>query len=115
MGAGESSMQTVGGWNIILREESTTLSPDPEGAVVFTFDREGRPVAWSEEGSLYKRSLASEVHGRRVEEGVRRRWTVPPEEAAARFERLLRRVAELPRRGLDPEARVRLEEIGRWT
>src|SRR5512141_387787 len=115
MGAGESSMQTVGGWNIILREESTTLSPDPEGAVVFTFDREGRPVAWSEEGSLYKRSLASEVHGRRVEGGVRTRWTVPPGEAAERLGRLLRRVAALPRHGLDSEARIRLEEITGWS
>ena len=108
-------MQTVGGWNIILREESTTLSPDPGGAVVFTFDREGRPVTWSEEGSLYKRSLASEVHGRRVEGGVRRRWTVSPEEAVAWFERLLSRVAEMPQRGLDAEARIRIEEIRRWT
>ena len=40
-------METVGGWNLILRDGATTLSPDPGGAVVFTFDREGRPIAWS--------------------------------------------------------------------
>jgi hypothetical protein len=108
-------MQTAAGWNVILRRESTTLSPDPVGAEVLTFDREGRPVAWSEQGSLYKRSLGSELHGRRVDEKGRHRWKVAPAEALSLFARLLARVADLPAAALDEEGRSRLEEIGRWT
>jgi radical SAM superfamily enzyme YgiQ (UPF0313 family) len=108
-------MQIAGGWNVILREESTTLSPDPGGAVVCAFDREGRPVAWSEEGSLYKRTLASEVHGRRVDEEGRHRWRVSRDEAILLFRRLLDRVGEVPAEELDDAGRTRLEEIRRWT
>jgi hypothetical protein len=108
-------VQSAAGWNIILREESTTLSPDPRGAEVLTFDREGRPVAWSEKGNLYKRSLASELHGRRVDDDGRHRWRIPPEEAEALLARLLARVAELPAAMLDAEVRRRIEQIRRWT
>ncbi len=108
-------MQSVAGWNVILREDSTTLSPDPGGAVVYTFDREGRVIAWSEKGNLYKRSLASEIHGRRVDEKGRRRWRVPPEEAETLLSRLQARLDELPAEALDPEGRKRIGEIRDWT
>jgi radical SAM superfamily enzyme YgiQ (UPF0313 family) len=108
-------MQSAGSWSIILREESTTLSPDPAGGVAMAFDREGRPVAWSEGGNLYKRSLASEIHGRRVDEGGRRRWKVAPEDAAPLLGRLLGRIAEVPSGDLDPAGRERLDEILKWS
>jgi radical SAM family protein len=108
-------METVGGWNLILREATATLSPDPEGAVVFTFDAEGRPIAWSEDGILYKRSLASVLHGRRDGKEGRSRFVVPADETAVCFGRMLARVAAAPRAAFSPEGRRRLEEILAWT
>lgn len=46
------SLLSAGGWNVIVRDDTTTISPDPEGATVFTFDLEGRPIAWSEGWNL---------------------------------------------------------------
>ena len=108
-------METSGGWNVILREDSTTLSPDPAGGVVSAFDLEGRPIAWSEEHNLYKRTLASEVHGRRHEGDRRRRWIVPQDEARGLFGRLLARVGGLPAGRLGVAARERLRAILAWT
>src|SRR5262245_2185565 len=108
-------METVGGWSLILREATTTLSPDPEGAVVFTFDAEGRPIAVSEDGTLYKRSLASVLHGRRDETEGRVRFVVPEGESAALYRRMLARVAMAPRTRFSPEGRWRLETILAWT
>ena len=66
---------------------STTLSPTREEVV--GFDLEGRPVHWFVGGETYKRSLASEVFGRRTVGGARRRWRVEPYEAERLFERAL--------------------------
>lgn len=108
---------SAGGWNVIVRGDSTTISPDPEGAIVFTFDLEGRPIAWSEDGTLYKRSLASEIHARRQAGPgeLRLRWVVPPDEAAALLRRLLANVAETPAAALDDEGLRRVADIRRWT
>jgi radical SAM superfamily enzyme YgiQ (UPF0313 family) len=54
---------------------------------VVAFDREGRPQSWLVGGRTYKRSLASEIFGRRSEGGTRRRWRVPEEDARAHFAR----------------------------
>lgn len=105
----------IGDWTFAWRDESTTLSPDPDHATVFSFDLEGRPISWFEDGRLYKRSLASEVHGREQIRGPRRRFVVPPEEAAGMFERILRRVAGAPIPSLDGDLRARLLDILRWT
>ncbi len=79
---------------------STSLSPS-RGEVV-GFDLEGRPVHWFEEGETYKRSLASDVFGRRKEAGVRRRWRVPTHEA----ERLFARALEVAQEALDLRGEV---------
>jgi hypothetical protein len=111
------TLVSAGGWNVIVRDDSTTISPDPEGAIVFAFDLEGRPIAWSEDGTLYKRSLASEIHARRQAGPgeVRRRWVVPEEEAAALLQRLLAKAAGTPPAALDDEGLARLADIRRWT
>jgi hypothetical protein len=111
------TLTSAGGWNVIVRDDATTISPDPEGAIVFTFDLEGRPIAWSEGGTLYKRSLASEIHARRQSGpgAVRSRWVVPPDDAPALLRRLLEKVAEAPAAALDDEGLRRLAGIRRWT
>src|SRR5262245_60532474 len=102
-------------WTCAWREESTTLSPDPEHATVYSFDLEGRPISWFVDERLYKRSLASEVHGRDQLHGARRRFVVAPEQAAEMFERILTSVASAPTASLDAALRHRLEDILRWT
>ena len=105
----------IGDWTFAWREESTTLSPDPDHATVWSFDLEGRPISWFERERLYKRSLASEVHGREQLRGPRRRFRVSPEDAAAMFERILHCVAAAPSASLDPALRARIDDILRWT
>ena len=53
---------------------ATTLSRNRREVV--SFDLEGRPQSWMSAGRTFKRSLASEVFGRRTVDGVRRRWRV---------------------------------------
>jgi len=108
-------METAGGWSLVVRDASTTLSPDPAGAVVFTFDADGRPIAWSDGGTLYKRSLASEIHGRRVDAGGRARFVVPATAAAGLFGRLLAQVGTAPAAAFGEAGRRRIEAILAWT
>jgi hypothetical protein len=108
-------METTGGWTLVVRDASTTLSPDPAGAVVFTFDADGRPIAWSDGGTLYKRSLASEIHGRRDAATGRARFVVPTTEAAGLFGRLRARVAAAPAASFGGTGRRRIEAILAWT
>jgi hypothetical protein len=108
-------METAGGWSLVVRDAWTTLSPDPAGAVVFTFDADGRPIAWSDGGTLYKRSLASEIHGRRADAAGRARFVVPGTEAAGLFGRLLARVAAAPAAAFSEAGRRRIEAILAWT
>lgn len=99
---------------------STTLSPSREEVV--GFDLEGRPVHWFVGGETYKRSLASEVFGRRTVGGVRRRWRVEPAEAERLFERaasVARQAAARPENlvasGAVEVLSGRLERAARWT
>lgn len=82
-GVAPDSQQRTGGWLAAVHAGSTTLSPD-RGTVI-GYDLEGRPHHWLVEGETFKRSLASDVFGRRSEAGVRRRWRVEPRDATALF------------------------------
>ncbi|MEJ2359038.1 MAG: hypothetical protein P8Y13_13310, partial [Deinococcales bacterium] len=75
---------------VSLQAAATTLSRNRREVV--SFDAEGRPQSWMVEGRTYKRSLASEVFGRRTVDGVRRRWRVDVADAEAHF-RLAQEVA----------------------
>ena len=129
---GSGSDTKEGAFLVSLQPGATTLSRNRREVV--SFDLEGRPQSWMSGGQTFKRSLASEVFGRRTVEGVRRRWRVDPDDAAAHFvlaaeaagaahETLaaggLRRSDGAQLRGLDePEARElsdRLERILAWT
>lgn len=72
-------------WHVAVQPGATVLSPRRD--VVLSLDLEGRPRSWFVAGETFKRSLASDVYGRRTVDGVRRRWRVPPAEAAAAFAR----------------------------
>lgn len=118
---------------VSLGPGATTLSRDRSEVV--TFDLEGRPQTWVVGGRTYKRSLASDVFGRRTVEGVRRRWRVDASDADTHFrhagqvaaaaeralaEGRLRRAEGAHRwRELSPseaaELTHRLRSIGRWT
>jgi hypothetical protein len=104
---------SVGSWLISAKAHSTSISPDRRH--VYSFDLEGRPLSWYEDGRLYKRSLASEVHGRERNGGKRLRWRVRPDEAATLFRDMLDRLAGAPLRGLPSDARQRLETILGWS
>ena len=116
-----------------LQPGATALSRNRREVV--SFDLEGRPISWMVDGHTYKRSLASEIYGRRTQDGVRRRWRVDPHDAAAHFERAreaaaaaaaaLRRDALRRSQGKDrfralgeeeaAEMARRLERIRAWT
>jgi len=107
------------GWRVAVQRGATVLSPTPDEVV--TLDLEGRPSSWFRAGRTYKRSLASAVVGRRSEGGVRRRWSVREDEAAAHFERA-RSVADAARTanvrvaaGLGTELVARLDRALTWT
>jgi radical SAM superfamily enzyme YgiQ (UPF0313 family) len=98
---------------VSARERSTCVSPDR--ATVYSFDREGRPLSWFERGRVYKRSLASDVHGRERISGARRRFKLTRREAIERFEVMRECVARASAMGLDEEAAGRIERILSWT
>ncbi|MFO7546734.1 MAG: radical SAM protein [Trueperaceae bacterium] len=75
--------QGTGEWLAAVHAGATTLSPNR--ATVVGFDLEGRPHHWLVAGETFKRSLSSEVFGRRTEAGVRKRWRVESRDAAALF------------------------------
>lgn len=97
---------------------STTLSPSRSEVV--GFDLEGRPVHWYVDGRTFKRSLASEVFGRRSVAGARQRWRVEPGEAEQLFGRAVE-VARLAAGGAvevaggSSELGARLDRILAWT
>lgn len=72
-------------WHVAVQPGATVLSPRRD--VVLSLDLEGRPRSWFVAGETFKRSLSSDVYGRRTVDGVRRRWRVPVEEAEAAFAR----------------------------
>ncbi|MFC6592650.1 hypothetical protein ACFP81_12045 [Deinococcus lacus] len=78
---------------------------------VYSFDLEGRPLTWFESGTLYKRSLGSEVLGRRQEGGQRQRWKVPDHQIAPHFDRL--HTAVLAALAAQPEPE--LQRAAAWT
>ena len=93
--------------------------------MVAAFDLEGRPTSLFTAGSTYKRSLASDVYGRRSEDGVRRRWRVAAEQAQALLAEALE-VAAAARAALERGESIvaleqaatlaeRLERITSWT
>ncbi len=99
---------------------STSLSPSRSEVV--GFDLEGRPIHWFRDGETYKRSLASEVFGRRREGGARRRWRVPSEDAEGLFARALAVAreaqgspADIAVTGNGGELARRLERVLAWT
>ena len=71
--------------------------------------------AWFDGGRTFKRSMASEVHGRERRGGVRRRWVLDEPEARQQFAGLLERVAQAPRDRLAEAVRTRLDVIRSWT
>ena len=88
------AVRKSGDWIFSSKVHSTSVSPDRQ--TVFSFDLEGRPLFWYQEDRLYKRSLASEVYGRKHSDGEKRFWRVSPDEALLLFEQVLRRVAKAP-------------------
>lgn len=113
-------------WRVAMRSAATTLSPRRD--VVVAFDLEGRPTSLFAGGDTYKRSLASDLYGRRTEGGARRRWRVPSEQVAGLLDRALTVAAEA-RHALDRGERLpgvagpaadatlaaRLDAIEAWT
>jgi hypothetical protein len=115
--------RTGTGWLVSVQDGATTMSPSRDAVVAF--DLEGRPSSWFREGHTFKRSLASQVFGRRTVSGVRRRWRVPDADITAHFARALAVARDLhDRRGHERGAELdvdttaldeRLERILAWT
>jgi hypothetical protein len=107
-------------WRVAVHEAATTLSPSRD--LVVAFDLEGRPTSWFRGGETFKRSLSSDVVGRRTVDGERRRWTAPEPRAEELLE-LAREVASEARAAgaarLAPddaaELDARLVRILAWT
>ena len=112
-----------GGWLIALHEGATTLSPARDEVVAY--DLEGRPSSVFRRGDTFKRSLASELFGRRSEHGARRRWRVGDADARELLERAPALAAEamvaldagepLVDEGDADALRCRLERMLTWT
>ncbi len=110
-------------WLVSVQDAATTLSPDRR--TVIAFDLEGRPTSWFTGGDTFKRSLASDVYGRRSVDGDRRRWRVDQTAADALFDDAIRvagAAREASRRGEPLVERAqaeklaaRLETILAWT
>jgi hypothetical protein len=114
------STPSAAGWLVAVHEAATTLSPSRDE--VIAFDLEGRPISWFRAGETFKRSLASEVFGRRSEHGDRKRWRVDDAIAQELFARAGTVAAEA-RAALeggapltdDPaELTARLDRIAAW-
>ncbi|MBS3933612.1 MAG: radical SAM protein [Truepera sp.] len=82
-----------GDWLLGAQAAATVISPNRQE--VYSFDLQGRPLSWFLRGTVYKRSLASRVFGRRREDGVRQRWELSEEAAAAQFVAVLKSVGPL--------------------
>jgi radical SAM superfamily enzyme YgiQ (UPF0313 family) len=107
-------------WHVALQPGATVLSPARDE--VLSLDLEGRPRTYFVRGRTYKRSLASELFGRRTVAGVRRRWRVPDAEATGLFARAAEVVATASAEAgaVVPSARrpefvARLERARSWT
>ncbi len=114
-------------WRIAVQPGATVLSRSRREVV--SYDLEGRVGSWFLDGTVYKRSLASEVVARRSEasptpaaaRGPRHRWAVPADEADALFRRaaVLADAAEgavdaVPAAARDA-LRARLHEARAWS
>ena len=102
-----------GEWLLDTQAAATVVSPNRQE--VYSFDLEGRPISWLVRGTVYKRSLASRVFGRRREDGVRRRWELPHDEAAAQFAAALERLKPIMAESLSRIILDRLARILSWT
>ncbi len=100
-------------WLLDAKAASTAISPNRQE--VYSFDLAGRPISWFSQGKAYKRSLASNVFGRKTIGGKRRRWQLSNAEALIQFERVLSWAKAL--RETQPENSIsgRLEHILAWT
>ena len=110
----------VRSWQVALQPGATVLSPVRDE--VLSLDLEGRPRTYFVRGRTYKRSLASELFGRRTVAGVRRRWRVPEAESDALFARAaevvaaaLKEAAMAQPAARRPELVARLERALAWT
>jgi hypothetical protein len=80
-------------WRIAVQPGATVLSPSRREVV--SYDLEGRVRSWFLDGTVFKRTLASDVVARRTEgstsgaraRGPRHRWAVPTADADALFAR----------------------------
>lgn len=102
-----------GDWLLDAQAAATVISPNRQE--VYSFDLEGRPLSWFVRGTVYKRSLASRVFGRRREGGVRRRWELSEEAAAAQFVAVQKSVELLMAEPLPRVFLERLAGIRSWT
>lgn len=103
---------TSGDWILNAGPFSTTLSPDRESS--YSFDLEGRPLSWLIRETLFRRTLASEVHGRSGQGAGRQRWRLSGEETRAALAAVAACAAAAPRPEAGSELEARLETIRRW-
>jgi hypothetical protein len=104
-------------WRVALQPGATVLSPS-RGEVV-SYDLEGRVRSWFVDGTVFKRTLASEVVARRSARGAaptdprgpRHRWAVPNDEADALLARAAA-VAEAAHGASDAVATDQREALG---
>ncbi len=114
-------------WRIAVQPTATVLSPSCREVV--SYDLEGRVRSWFVDGTVYKRTLASDVVARRSEahpspttpRGPRHRWAVPADEADELFRRaaVLAAAAEGATDAVPADARdalrARLHEARAWS
>jgi radical SAM superfamily enzyme YgiQ (UPF0313 family) len=110
---GTESVHRSGNWIVSAKRHSTSISPDRD--TVYSFDLEGRPLYWFEQGRTYKRSLASVVHARDRAGGRRRHWQLSPDEAARHFTTMLDVADRAPLRHAGPALHERLMRIRLWS
>ncbi len=114
-----STAPPAAGWHVAVQSGATVLSPTRDEVV--GYDLEGRVRTWFVGGTVYKRSLASDVVARRTDGGVRRRWRVSKGDADALFARAAalareaRRTPGLVTDDVAAELTRRLEEAQAWT
>ncbi|MFN2322608.1 MAG: radical SAM protein [Trueperaceae bacterium] len=114
-------------WRIAVQPTATVLSPSRSEVV--SYDLEGRVRSWFVDGTVYKRTLASDVVARRSEpgdvpaaaRGPRHRWAVPDDEADALFARAAalaeaaQGAAEAVPANARTELRARLQDARVWS